>query len=108
MVNAGGSSTLELVVVDANGGSNTCTYMEIAVDGIYLDQARAPAQGKTFIPPSSKVDWLIVCNTPGTYQVDCTNKKRSLRIDYHTSIFRLASFDTSNCGRTINGRIRAI
>ena len=68
MVNAGGSATLELIVVDSQG-NKVCTYREIAVDGIYLDQARVPAFDKTLLPPSGKADWLIVCNTAGTYQV---------------------------------------
>jgi len=68
MVNAGGRATLELIVVDSLN-NKACTYMEISTDGIYLDQARTPRFDKTLLPPSGKADWLIVCNTPGTYQV---------------------------------------
>ena len=68
MLNAGGSPLLELIVVDSQNNP-ACTYREIAFDGIYLDQARVPAFNKTLLPPAGRADWLIVCNTAGTYQV---------------------------------------
>ena len=68
MVNAGGSATLELIVVDSQSNP-ACSYREIAFDGIYLDQSRNPTANKTLLPPAGRVDWLIVCNTAGKYQV---------------------------------------
>jgi len=39
------------------------------VDGIYLNRGRRQRLGRSFISPSSRVDWLIVCNKPGEYHV---------------------------------------
>ena len=71
MVNAAGSATLELLITDVGGTTATagCEFQEIAYDGIYLDAARIPALGKTLLVPSAKADWLVVCNTAGTYEV---------------------------------------
>ena len=69
MVNAGGNPSLELIVIDSNTGDVACSFIEIAIDGVYLDAARRPRLNKSFLVPSARVDWLIVCNTPGTYEV---------------------------------------
>jgi len=71
MVNAGGSATLELMITntDTNTAATGCSFKEIAFDGVYLDAARDARLGKTLLIPASKADWLIVCNTPGLYEV---------------------------------------
>ena len=71
MVNAAGSKTLELLVTSKNNRTPTdaCQIWEIAFDGIYLDSPRVPRLGKTFLVPSSKAEWIIVCNRRGTYEV---------------------------------------
>lgn len=70
-MNAAGSETLELLITDVNGTTPTqgCEFKEIAYDGVYLDEARAPISGKTLLAPSARADWLVVCNDPGTYEV---------------------------------------
>lgn len=69
MVNAGGNPTLEIGIYDSATQTPACTYMEIAIDGVYLNEARTPRLDKSFFVPSAKIDWLVVCNTPGTYEV---------------------------------------
>ncbi|XP_078484901.1 multicopper oxidase mco-like [Ciona intestinalis] len=71
MVNAGGSASLELLITNVGGvtAATGCSFMEIAIDGVYLDQARSPRLGKTLIIPSGKADWLVVCDQPGNYEV---------------------------------------
>ena len=68
-MNAGGSDTLELLVVQAGTQTPGCTFKEIAYDGVYLDAAQDARLGKTFLPPAGRADWLIVCNNPGNYEV---------------------------------------
>jgi len=63
---------LALNVVDGNGGS-PCNILEIAVDGVYLDRGVPPRVGRSFLVPSSRMDWLIVCNSPGEYYVSLQN-----------------------------------
>jgi len=73
MVNAGGSAALELMLTDNSGKSTSgCEVREIAIDGVYLDEAVSPTLGKTFLVPSARTEWLVVCNAPGTYQVCLT------------------------------------
>jgi len=71
MVNAAGSKALELLISEVNGNNPTdaCKVWEIARDGIYLNQARFPRQGKIFLVPSARADMIVVCNQPGTYEV---------------------------------------
>jgi len=59
---------LALNVVDG-AGNPACDILEIAVDGIYLNRGRRQRLGRSFISPSSRVDWLIVCNKRGEYYV---------------------------------------
>ena len=70
MVNAGGTQTIEVVLVDQNGREPTsdCEVWEIAFDGMYLDNARRPALGKSLINSAARVDWIVVCNYPGVYE----------------------------------------
>jgi len=68
LLNAGSQLHLALNVVDDRGNSS-CDILEIAVDGIYLDRGTPPRLGRSFLVPSSRMDWLIVCNNPGVYYV---------------------------------------
>ena len=54
--------------MDSNGHSS-CDILEIAVDGIYLDRGTPPRLGRSFLIPGTRMDWLIVCNSPGEYYV---------------------------------------
>jgi len=71
MVNAAGSKSLELLITKENSSTpaDACEVREIAFDGIYLNETRSPRLGKTFLVPSSKADWIVVCNKPGRYEV---------------------------------------
>uniref|UniRef100_F6YQV7 ferroxidase n=3 Tax=Ciona intestinalis TaxID=7719 RepID=F6YQV7_CIOIN len=70
MVNAGGSAILELLITDTSQQpTSACSVLEIAYDGVYLDEARTPLTGKTLLIPSGKVDWLVACGTAGTYEL---------------------------------------
>ena len=71
MVNAGGTQTIEVVLVNQNGSEPTsdCEVWEIAFDGMYLDYARRPALGKSLINSAARVDWIVICNNPGVYEV---------------------------------------
>ena len=71
MINAGGTKTIEAVITDQNGTTptNGCDVWEIAYDGIYLDQAKRPRLGKSLLNSGSRVDWIVVCNNPGVYEV---------------------------------------
>lgn len=46
-----------------------CQIREIALDGVYLPNPRRMHSGQSFIVPGSRVDWLVICHTPGTYKV---------------------------------------
>jgi len=72
MLNAGTFDNLALNVVDSSGNS-ACDILEIAVDGIYLDYCRPPRLGRSFLAAGSRMDWLIVCNNPGEYNVSLKN-----------------------------------
>lgn len=71
MVNTGGSRTLELQITEEGSlnATDACEFWEIAFDGVYLDLARKAKLGKTFLPPAGRADWIVVCNRPGTYEV---------------------------------------
>ena len=71
MVNAGGSKTIEVVLVDQGSSqpTNDCEVWEIAYDGLYLNNARKPSFGKSLINLGGRVEWIVVCNSPGTYEV---------------------------------------
>ena len=71
MVNTAGSKTLELLIAEVNSRvpTSACEVWEIAFDGMYLNNARTPRLGKTFLVPAAKADWIVVCNQPGTYEV---------------------------------------
>jgi len=71
LLNAGGQLNLALNVVDGSGNV-ACDILEIAVDGMYLDQGKPPRLGRSFLVPSARTDWLIVCNNPGEYYVSLT------------------------------------
>jgi len=68
LINTAALLTLALNVVDGTG-KPACDILEIAVDGIYLDRGKPPRLGRSFLPQSSRMDWLIVCNKPGKYYV---------------------------------------
>lgn len=72
MINAGGSKGFSVVITDVNGRTPTssCQVWEIATDGMYLNAARKPRLGRSFLTPSARVDWIVSCNVPGTYQVN--------------------------------------
>jgi len=72
LLNAGSRSNLALNVVDG-AGNPACDILEIAVDGIYLNCGKPPRLGRSFIVTGSRIDWLIVCNNPGTYYVSFQN-----------------------------------
>ena len=72
LLNSGSRSNLALNVVDG-AGNPACDILEIAVDGIYLNFGKPPRLGRSFIVPGSRMDWLIVCNNPGTYYVSFQN-----------------------------------
>ena len=86
LLNAGSQLNLALDVVDDNGNS-ACDILEIAVDGIYLDRGTPPRLGRSFLVPSSRMDWLIVCNNPGEYYVSLET----------TVVFRLFTLITRFC-----------
>jgi len=71
MVNANGGSALELQIVDQDTLAPTegCSVLQISLDGIYFNKGIPPRLGKTFLVPSAKADWLVVCNKPGKYEV---------------------------------------
>ncbi|XP_076825146.1 multicopper oxidase mco-like [Clavelina lepadiformis] len=70
LVNAGGSASLELTITDTSGAkAKGCQVREIAQDGVYLDKARFQKHKRTLLVPSARADWLVVCNTPGTYKL---------------------------------------
>lgn len=71
MVNAGGSATLEVHITNsANAnGLAACTIREIATDGVYLDAPREMNQGQTLLVPAARADWLVKCDTVGTFYV---------------------------------------
>ena len=73
MVNGGVSKTIELILVDENGKEPThnCDVWEIAYDGIYLHYARKQKLGKSLLDLGARVDWIVVCNRPGIYEVLC-------------------------------------
>jgi len=68
LINTAGTLMLALNVVDGAGNA-ACNIREIAVDGIYLNRGRRQRLGRSFISPSSRMDWLIVCNKPEEYNV---------------------------------------
>jgi len=72
LLNTGSSGTLALNVVDG-AGKPACDILEIAVDGIYLNFGKPSRLGRSFLVPGSRMDWLIVCNYPGTYYVSFQN-----------------------------------
>ena len=72
MINGGGSKTIEAVLTNQNSttASSNCDVWEIAYDGMYLNQARRPKHfGKSLINSGARVDWIVACNRPGTYEV---------------------------------------
>ena len=68
MLNAGGLYALAVHLVNTNDGSS-CTVKEIALDGMYLDQPRDLGTGRSVLFAASRVDWLVKCPIPGTYEV---------------------------------------
>lgn len=70
MVNAGADASLEVYITDSNGNpAADCDIREIALDGIYLPAPRTMHEGQSLLVPGNRLDWLVICNTPGIYQV---------------------------------------
>lgn len=71
MVNAGGHPNLEVYIIENSIDVPTpkCQIREIATDGIYLPSPRRMHSGQSLIAPGSRVDWLVICHTPGTYKL---------------------------------------
>ena len=71
MVNANGGAMLELHIVDEGTTTEAtgCSVRQISLDGIYFDRGTPLRLGRTMLVPSAKADWLVVCNTPGIYEV---------------------------------------
>lgn len=71
MVNAGGHPNLEVYITEYTIAFPTpkCRIREIALDGVYLPNPRQMHSGQSMIVPGSRVDWLVICDTPGTYKV---------------------------------------
>ena len=53
----------------ADDGGNTCQVHEIALDGVYLPEARVPRLGRSLVVAGARVDLLVRCSSPGSYQV---------------------------------------
>lgn len=66
-VNAIGVHALALSLEDENG--NQCNMKEIAIDGVYLPQPRTPRTGRSLIVSGGRLDWLVICEKPGTYSL---------------------------------------
>jgi len=73
MVNAGHTVNLELTITDQNKTARTdgCEFWEIAFDGLYLDRSKQPLQGKSFLPPGGRTEWIVECYRAGIYEVSC-------------------------------------
>ena len=71
MVNSDSTLTMDLVITDenANTPATNCEVWEIAFDGMYVNEVRKPRLGRSFMNPAQRVDWIVVCNEPGTYEV---------------------------------------
>ena len=71
MVNAGAGTTLEVTITDQNSTTPTesCEIWEIAFDGMYLNEAKQPRLGRSFIVAGGRVDWIVMCSNPGIYEV---------------------------------------
>jgi len=67
MVNTAGLFLLGVSIQDDNGAE--CEVLEIAVDGVYLDKPRHPYLNSSLMCSGNRIDWLVRCPTPGTYQV---------------------------------------
>ena len=67
-VNAIGVHSLALSLENENG--DKCSYKEIALDGIYLPQPRVPRFGRSLLISGGRLDWFVICEKPGTYQVN--------------------------------------
>lgn len=69
MVNGGGGTVLELSITGQGETATECEVMGIAYDGIYLNQATPLKLKKALLVATGRLDWLIVCNEPGVYEV---------------------------------------
>lgn len=67
MVNTAGLFLLGVSIEGENGTS--CEFLEIAVDGVYLQEPREPFLGRSLMLSGSRIDWLVKCPSPGTYQL---------------------------------------
>ena len=74
LLNAGGLHSLALQIV-ATSGISACDVREIAIDGIYLEEPRRPRLGRSLLVSAGRVDWVVRCSNPGTYQVLTSRKK---------------------------------
>jgi len=67
MVNAAGLSAIALSIDD--DGSSSCSVMKIAADGHYLDSPRNMESQRSLLIAAGRVDWLVICNSPGEFVV---------------------------------------
>ncbi|CAK8689527.1 unnamed protein product [Clavelina lepadiformis] len=97
LLNAGGLYALAVHLVNTNDGSS-CTVKEIALDGMYLDQPRDLGTGRSVLFAASRVDWLVKCPIPGTYELRST-----FLSDDHLSMGEHPSFNGTLLTLVVNG-----
>ena len=66
-MNAIGVHGLALHIESLQG--DTCEIKEVAVDGVYLPRPRRVRFGRSLVVSGGRLDWLVVCNVPGSYSV---------------------------------------
>lgn len=69
VVNTGGLHSLALHVTSQEEGK-ACQFYEIALDGVYLPEARVPPVGRSLVVAGGRVDLLVRCPYNGTYQLE--------------------------------------
>jgi len=70
--NAIGVHGLALNIESLQG--DTCEIREVAVDGVYLPRPRKIRFGRSLVISGGRLDWLVVCNVPGSYSLKSTFK----------------------------------
>lgn len=68
IVNTGGVHSLAVHLT--NTEEKGCQFYEIALDGVYLPEARVPALERSLIVAGGRADFLIRCPYSGTYQLE--------------------------------------
>jgi len=91
-VNSIGVHGLALNIESLSHG--TCEIKEVAIDGVYLARPRKIKFGRSLVISGGRLDWLVICNAPGSYSL--------------TSKFKQSDFESLGDHPTYNGILMKI